>query len=339
MTNRRTRYQVFVGAPSKYDLRISLPGTTCWLASTTIYPGDSDSGRPVLPSSTLEEASTRISTLYNHVIFNPESDESIARRTESTTLPNISDHAQSPKDVSEIPRASLRTFPIASRTWSALDNTGTQDTCSYDYSDASSVANFPAFHFNLHSLSTIGSLIRHATGNKPEDTAKISRTVNLLAAVLEIQGPETIIVKRGPEAGKDVTLLKMIIGDDSGAICKLTAWRDVAEEWSDLSSQPPTSSAKKGDIVYLENILVSWESTPNMASGAVPITCSASPQLRSRLQVCFRAMPSTIEDSQFRPDLRVGLSDAVVRRVASVVNWFEGIAGLSRSVRVVSFSP
>ena len=142
----------------------------------------------------------------------------------------------------------------------------------------------------------------------------------------------------------------MIIGDDSGAICNLTAWRNVAEDWSGLCSQKPR--AKKGDIVYLESwcipgsgplsslcmslliplhadVLASWNSAPTVAPGAVPITCSASPQLHSRLQVCFRAMPTTIEDEQFRPDLRIGPSDSAVRRVASVLNWFEGMAGLS----------
>jgi hypothetical protein len=33
-------------------------------------------------------------------------------------------------------------------------------------------------------------------------------------------------------------------------------------------------------------------------------------------------------DMRLRPDLRLGASDAAVRRVASVVSWFEGMAGL-----------
>ena len=34
-------------------------------------------------------------------------------------------------------------------------------------------------------------------------------------------------------------------------------------------------------------------------------------------------------DMQLRPDLRLGASDAAVRRVAAVVSWFERTAGLS----------
>lgn len=40
-------------------------------------------------------------------------------------------------------------------------------------------------------------------------------------------------------------------------------------------------------------------------------------------------MPSAPQDARFRPDLRLGFSDAAVRKVASTVKWFEDIAGLS----------
>ncbi len=80
-------------------------------------------------------------------------------------------------------------------------------------------------------------------------------------------------------------------------------------------------------IVFLD-ILVSWDPELSKNAAAVPISCSASPQLKSRLEVCYRAMPSVPQDARLRPDLRLGLSDAVVRRVASVVRWFEGMAGL-----------
>jgi hypothetical protein len=35
-----------------------------------------------------------------------------------------------------------------------------------------------------------------------------------------------------------------------------------------------------------------------------------------------------INDERFRPDLRLGYSDAAVRKVASVVKWFQTMAGL-----------
>jgi hypothetical protein len=58
---------------------------------------------------------------------------------------------------------------------------------------------------------------------------------------------------------------------------------------------------------------------------------TASPNLHSRAEICYRTMPRTSvpADMQLRPDLRLGASDAAVRRVAAVVSWFERMAGLS----------
>ena len=44
-------------------------------------------------------------------------------------------------------------------------------------------------------------------------------------AVLEVDGPDVIKIGKGPETGKEIGLLKMILGDEDGAVCKLTAWR------------------------------------------------------------------------------------------------------------------
>jgi hypothetical protein len=58
---------------------------------------------------------------------------------------------------------------------------------------------------------------------------------------------------------------------------------------------------------------------------------TASPNLHSRAEICYRTMPRTSvpADMQLRPDLRLGENDAAVRRVAAVVSWFESTAGLS----------
>jgi len=40
-------------------------------------------------------------------------------------------------------------------------------------------------------------------------------------------------------------------------------------------------------------------------------------------------MPLMQGDKRFRPDLRLGFSDASVRKVAAVVEWFEDMAGLT----------
>ena len=242
----------------------------------------------------------------------------------------------------------LRTSVSVSRIRSTFADFETQETGSYDYSDASSIANFPVFHFNLHNVCTIASLAHPTQETQPRVSSKLSRKVNLLVAILEIEGPETIRIKKGLDAGTEVTLLKFIVGDETGAICRLSAWREVAEDWAGLDPASKTPQAKKGDIVFLESeacpsfatfiathagsrldIQASWEPETGGEADVVRVACSASPHLKSRLELCFRALPSTSQDAQFRPDLRLGLSDAVVRKVASVVNWFEGMAGLS----------
>lgn len=111
-----------------------------------------------------------------------------------------------------------------------------------NYSDASSIARFPTFHFNLHSLTSLSQL--------SENKFKGSIKVNVLLAVLEVEGPDTIRIKKGREAGKEIAILKMILGDEEGTACKLTAWREVAEEWGGSGE---SVAAKRGDIVHIES--------------------------------------------------------------------------------------
>ena len=68
---------------------------------------------------------------------------------------------------------------------------------------------------------------------------------------------------------------------------------------------------------------------PTSESNIAGITASLN--LHSRAEICYRTMPRTSvpADMQLRPDLRLGASDAAVRRVATVVSWFERMAGLS----------
>lgn len=58
------------------------------------------------------------------------------------------------------------------------------------------------------------------------------------------------------------------------------------------------------------------------------VALSASPHLGSKVTICYRTMPHTLQDSRLRPDLRLGDSEPCVRKVAAVVRWFEGMAGL-----------
>ncbi|KAI0633475.1 hypothetical protein C8Q77DRAFT_1217866 [Trametes polyzona] len=209
----------------------------------------------------------------------------------------------------------------------------TQETDSYNYSDASSIAQFPAFHFNLHTLTPLGMLISQAQALRTATRvplSKASHKVNVLAAVLEVDGPDTIRVKKGPDAGKEVSLLKLILGDESGGICKLAAWRETADDWGGNNPGVSAPATKKGDIVLLQSVLASCDlEAGGTQAASIPISLSASPKLKSKLEICYRTLPSMPQDARFRPDLRLGLSDAAVRKVASVVSWFEGVVGLS----------
>ncbi|KAH9859021.1 hypothetical protein C2E23DRAFT_864776 [Lenzites betulinus] len=226
----------------------------------------------------------------------------------------------------------LRASASPSHLHSQMETQETQETNSYDYSDASSIAQFPAFHFSLHSLTPLGTLIEQAHAARSSSRVpprKTSLKVSVLAAVLEVDGPDTIRIKKGPDAGKEISLLKLILGDESGGICKLAAWRETAEDWAGLNPDVPAPGLKKGDIVLLGNVLVAWEpEAAGTAAASIPISLSASPQLKPTLEICYRTLPTALQDARFRPDLRLGLSDAAVRKVASVVAWFEGVAGL-----------
>ena len=58
------------------------------------------------------------------------------------------------------------------------------------------------------------------------------------------------------------------------------------------------------------------------------ITISASPYLKSRLDICYHTMPYAHKDQQLQPDLQLGASNTTVRKVAEVVKWFESVTGM-----------
>lgn len=212
----------------------------------------------------------------------------------------------------------------------------TQETQSYEYSDASSIARFPDFHFNLHTLTPLSEF----SSSKPR--GKGSKKISTLLATLEVEGPDRLTLRKGVDSGKEIYVFKMVLGDEDGSVCKLTAWREVAEIWGGVGQE---TGIKRGDIVYLESmsllladfitgaqhstlshrtdVLVAWEDE-------APLVLTASPYHKSKAEICYRTMPraSFPDDVRLRPDLRLGYSDVAVRRVASVVHWFEVLAGL-----------
>ncbi|KAI0293485.1 hypothetical protein B0F90DRAFT_1822066 [Multifurca ochricompacta] len=187
---------------------------------------------------------------------------------------------------------------------------------SYSYSDTSSIARFPDFQFSLGALSALSLALGSVRG--PPWGRGNKKVCCFLLAVLEVDGPDEVTVRRGPDTGHVVSVLRLIVGDETSTICKLTAWRQVAETWG--------GGIRRGDVVYFENILATATEENGSSGGgstshAPTFTLVASPYLHSQAEICYRTMPRTSvpADMRLRPDLRLGASDATVRRVAAVV--------------------
>ncbi|KAK7049280.1 hypothetical protein VNI00_005881 [Paramarasmius palmivorus] len=327
--------RVFTGAPTARALRMTRAGPVQdqWInvsSSQPLKPRKSSLDFTSLyPPATLDAASRRISEIiYRHAIFQDEGEHDGEQDGEQVEeYHSLVDQTRHEGQTTVITWD--LTAPVefnhddsARREYSFLNTTSarietqifesqdTQETQSYIYSDTSSIARFPTFNINLHTLTPLSAMAK--------SKAKGSCKVNMLLAILEVDGPETIHLKRGPDAGKEISVLKMILGDEEGNLCKLTAWREVAEVWSGVDDHV---AVKRGDVIYLQNVTANYEpsTSPNI---------TASPYLKSKLEICYRTMPYTRDDMRLRPDLRLGASDAAVRRVEAVVCWFEKMAGL-----------
>ncbi|KAH8107676.1 hypothetical protein BXZ70DRAFT_997404 [Cristinia sonorae] len=335
-----SRFRVFTGAPSVRELR-EVTGDTKyqWTIASSSLPTYLDPLH-TLPPATLASANRRISMLYENIIFDYGSGEEAEagehdsilqysadtgadQTTAITWPPTAEESAHVQQTVSKAAASFLRSSMSASRIRSQVETQETQETGSYDYSDAESIARFPAFHFSLHRVTSLSDLPKLAQEQRRHDFhAGPSLKVVVLVAVLEVDGPDSILLKKGVDAGKNVSILKLIVGDEDGAICRLTAWREVADAWGGSYSETSAPRVKRGDIVLLENVLITSDPTNTSLS------LTASPNLKSQMEICFRTMPNTPEDARFRPDLRLGISDSAVRKVSAVVAWFESKAGL-----------
>lgn len=123
----------------------------------------------------------------------------------------------------------------------SYETTGTE---SYeDDTGGDSIGRFPTFHFSLHRLSSLGALLSAPV------TRREKRLACLLVAVLEVDGPTMITTKAGVEMG----LLKLIIGDEKGAVAKVVVWRETALQWGGGEDRMGDGAVRKGDVVFLES--------------------------------------------------------------------------------------
>ncbi|KAI6124739.1 hypothetical protein EDD16DRAFT_1475007 [Pisolithus croceorrhizus] len=355
-------YRVFLGAPPTSDLARD-PGSYVWKTTertSTFLPllyAPPHDPTLVYPTATLHEASRRVSLLYQNVIFK-DADEDEERIDDIT--PDGADGETQDDDVTtfltwpptpaatqpskkSVKATSLPSFVLRSQSQPQATY-GTQETA-YSDENTSSVARFPNFQFSLHTVTALSSLCSTLCG-QDQVRQKNSHKVNVLVAVLEVEGTDTVKVKTGPRAGQEVSILKLILGDEEGCVCRLTAWRDTAEVWGGYgmdSDSPPALT--RGDVVYFENVLAASSShdsrfkfgpSTTVATTTKPsppnVTLTASPSMHppSRAQICYRTLPTIRTDARLRPDLRLGCSDVAVRRVGILVRWFEEVAGVGR---------
>ncbi|KAF8461445.1 hypothetical protein JB92DRAFT_2839104 [Gautieria morchelliformis] len=310
-------YRVFTGAPPP-----------AWNRTPTVTSWKTVSSREVsspLSSATIEQAGRRISLIYENVIFGNDDSELEDKSEEwaghnATDLPSthaaeLSTHEKSGEYI--LSEENL----VHTHDTYGTDDTGDETTI---LSEGSSISHFPTFNFSLNTLSSLSSIV-HA--RKP-GSGSVSSKVTLLLGVLEVEGPSYVNVKTGHYAGSEVALLKLIVGDEQATMCKLIAWRDTAELWGGMDDD---GGLKRGDIVLFENIMISGSSRSHATSEEPDekLQITASPNLKSHAQICYRTLPDTYEDRKLRPDLRLGNSVPAVRKVGEVVSWMEGMAGIS----------
>ena len=323
-------YRVFLGAPSPESLYRD-DGDFGWETFTT--------ATPTLDASVFEAASRRISRIYENMIFAEDDDDDIGDASDSNLLDAEHSTRAAETFITWSPTPNRTKGASGSQVSSGLQESTmeeTQETASHEYSDTSSIGRFPHFSFNLHTLRLVKALVEMAKSSRTKGTLKVS----VLMAVLEVEGPDAVTIRKGQHAGNQASILKMILGDGDGNVLKLTAWRDVAELWGiGTDTQPPI---RRGDVVLFQSLsLVCFQGMSSLAnsghadlsfgwdpSSGAPPTFTASPYMGPTAEICYRTMPQTPQDGRLRPDLRLSESDASVRKVAVLVAWFERLAGL-----------
>ena len=377
-------YRVFTGAPP--------PTRNGDIAATSWKTLSSRDVSPPLPPMTIEKAGRRITLFYQNVIFKNDDFENEDKSEEWESQNGVFAAQHFSFDVKYITGSSdpeililfvfLEGIDISSANAAGISTSGHvacyadnlsyfQDMCYMDYtgdemtmlSEGSTISRFPTFNFSMNNIASLSSIIR---AHQPSSA---SSKVTLLLGVLEVEGPSYVKVKTGHYAGSEVTLLKLIIGDETRVLCKMVAWRETAELWGGVDTGP---GLKRGDITLFESMFL-FRDLPSpktispffcfpfflfppkqkrekfliamsgvMVSGlprrheglfeefeTAKLQITASPNLHSQAQICYRTLPEMHENRKLRPDLRLGDSVPAVRRVGEVVGWMERMAGIS----------
>jgi hypothetical protein len=112
-------------------------------------------------------------------------------------------------------------------------------------SGRSSICVYPLFNFSIRNVSPLSSILQRAKGTAPEPLK-----ASMVVAIIDLQGPDSVTIKKGMNEGTKVSRLELTIGDDDDSIASLTAWRETAEKWGNATEE---AGVKKGDVIFLES--------------------------------------------------------------------------------------
>jgi hypothetical protein len=170
---------------------------------------------------------------------------------------------------------------------------------------------------------SLSSIVANALARRPE-TVKVST----LVAILDLNGPSSVVIRKGRSIGTTITLFELIVGDESDTTATVTVWSELAERWGNLTED---AGVKKGDIVVLESMSCPLQSICALMPLDITAHCtrdetvafSASTAAKSSCVICYRTFLDSEDDRRMQPDLRLGESDTAVRKVEAVVNWYQ----------------
>ena len=64
----------------------------------------------------------------------------------------------------------------------------------------------------------------------------------MLVGILSVEHTGTVAVKNGKNAGKTVTMSRLVVADAQGDLCKLTIWEHLPEDG--------VEALARGDVIY-----------------------------------------------------------------------------------------
>lgn len=131
-----------------------------------------------------------------------------------------------------------------------------------------SIVNLPSWSFSLASITPLSHIMRGKTNAKK---------VNLLVVVHEIEGPETIPLKK-PSLNKTgrmqaVRRATLLVLDESALTMSIVLWDDYADKWAG-------EYLRAGDVVYLQGIAMSEYKGQKQGSAVQG----------SKVQICYRTL-------------------------------------------------